>query len=111
MVSGLRDGRKSKALATIRDLADTLEDRSAERMRWYRKRKREAVKLPRSGIHYVQVPLHVTEVDTLVRMGWLKEEDRHDPQWLQGAVMSIVYQVLEDPACSAVVRGWRRRAR
>ena len=68
---------------------------AAERMRRYRKRRREAIKFQRAGMQHVQVELHVTEVDTLVRLGWLKEEDRHDPVCLQGAVMGIIYWVLE----------------
>ena len=52
-------------------------------MRRYRKRRREAKQRQADGMHYVQVALHVTEVDVLVQMGFLKEEDRHDPERLQ----------------------------
>ncbi len=41
----------------------------AERMRLYRKRRREAMR-------YVRIPLHVTEVDALIRIGRLKEDSR-----------------------------------
>jgi hypothetical protein len=55
---------------------------AAQRMRRYRRRRRH-------GVHYVRVPLHVTEVDVLVEMRFLKEEDRHDPQGLQAAVRGL----------------------
>jgi hypothetical protein len=58
-------------------------------------------------MHYVQVALHVTEVDVLVQMRFLKEEERHDPERLQGAVMGLIYWVLEDPAMVARRRGLR----
>ena len=41
----------------------------AERMRLYRKRRRE-------GMRLVRIPLHVTEVDALIRIGRLKEDSQ-----------------------------------
>ena len=41
----------------------------AERMRLYRKRRQE-------GMRYVRIPLHVMEVDALIRIGDLKEDSR-----------------------------------
>jgi hypothetical protein len=63
----------------------------AERMRLYRRRRRQ-------GEQFVRIPLHVTEIDTLVRMGLLTKEQRQDDQALQTAIMSIVYRALEDAA-------------
>jgi hypothetical protein len=63
---------------------------AAERMRSYRKRRRD-------GMHYVRIPLHVTEIDDLVRMGLLKQEQRQDVEALQIAVLGLVYRGLEDP--------------
>jgi hypothetical protein len=40
-------------------------------------------------MHYVQVALHVTEVDVLVQMRFLKEEERHDPERLQAGGQSF----------------------
>jgi hypothetical protein len=62
---------------------------AAERMRLCRKRRRE-------GMHYVRIPLHVTEIDDLIRMRLLKAEERHDAEALQTAVLSLVYRGLED---------------
>ena len=59
----------------------------AERMRLYRKRRREAMR-------YVRIPLHVTEVDALVRLGFLRGELCQDLEALQAAVMGIIYGVL-----------------
>jgi hypothetical protein len=61
----------------------------AERMRLYRRRRRH-------GEKFVRISLHVTEIDTLVRMGLLTKEQRRDDQALQTAVLSIVYRALED---------------
>ena len=60
----------------------------AERMRRYRRRRREREE-------YVRIPLHVTEIDTLIRMRLLTEELRQDAEALQTAILSIVYRALE----------------
>jgi len=60
---------------------------AAERMRAYRKRRREAMR-------YVRIPLHVTEVDALIHIGRLKEDSRTDAEVLQAAVLSLLYQAL-----------------
>jgi hypothetical protein len=56
-------------------------------MRLSRKRRRE-------GTHYVRVQLATADIDDLVRLRVLREEQRHDPEALQVAVMSIIYRVL-----------------
>jgi hypothetical protein len=54
--------------ATIMSMTDrSRPSDAAERMRLYRKRRRQ-------GMRYVRIPLHVTEIDTLIRMGLLKGE-------------------------------------
>ena len=63
----------------------------SERMRLYRKRRRE-------GMRYVRIPLHVTEIDDLVRLGFLRGEQCQDPEALQAAVMGIIYGVLDRAA-------------
>jgi hypothetical protein len=45
-------------------------------MRLYRKRRRQ-------GLRYVRIPLHVTEIDDLIRMGLLEEAGRRDAEALQ----------------------------
>jgi hypothetical protein len=64
---------------------------AAERMRLYRKRRRQ-------GLHYVRIPLHVTEIDTLICKRLLREEQRQDADVLRAAVLSLVYRALEEPA-------------
>jgi hypothetical protein len=49
-------------------------------------------------MRFVRIPLHVTEIDDLIRMGLLKEDQRQDAGALQTAVLSVVYRVLEDLA-------------
>jgi hypothetical protein len=61
----------------------------AARMRRYRRRRRQ-------GLHYVRIPLHVTEIDTLIRMGLLTEEQRQDEGALRKAIRGIVYAALDD---------------
>ena len=61
----------------------------AERMRLYRKRRRQ-------GLRYVRVPLYPTEIDDLIRMRFLKEDQRQDPEAVQAAVMGVIYRALED---------------
>ena len=70
---------------------------AAERMRLYRKRRRE-------GMQYVRIPLHVTEIDDLVRLGFLRGEQCQDPEALQVAVMGIIYGVLDRAARSRITR-------
>ena len=36
-------------------------------------------------------------------MGRLEAEERHDPESLQIAVMGLIYAVLEDPTCFAML--------
>jgi len=57
---------------------------AAQRMRLYRKRRRD-------GMQYVRIRLHVRDIDDLIRIGLLKEEQRHDAEALQNAVLSLVY--------------------
>jgi hypothetical protein len=57
-------------------------------MRNYRKRRRY-------GMQFVRVPLHVTDIDDLIRMGLLKEEERHDAEALEIAVLNLVFQAKQ----------------
>jgi hypothetical protein len=61
----------------------------AERMRLYRKRRRE-------GMQLVCIPLHVTEIDDLIRMGRLNEAQRQDAEALQAAVLGHVQLALDE---------------
>jgi hypothetical protein len=61
----------------------------AERMRLYRKRRRE-------GMQLVRIPLHVTEIDDLIRMGRLNEAQRQDAEALQAAVLGLVQIALDE---------------
>ena len=45
-------------------------------------------------MRYVRIPLHVTEIDELVRLGFLRGEQCQDPEALQMAVLGIIYGVL-----------------
>jgi hypothetical protein len=62
---------------------------AAGRMRLHRKRRRE-------GMRYVQIPLHKSEVEDLIRLGLLQREQREDAGALQAAVLSLVYRGLEE---------------
>jgi hypothetical protein len=62
---------------------------AAVRMRSYWKRRRQ-------GLRYVRIALHVTDIDALIRMRFLKEKQREDPEALQTAVLGVVYRACED---------------
>jgi hypothetical protein len=66
---------------------------AAERMRLYRKRRRE-------DMQYVRVLLSAPEIDSLVRMGLLKQERRRDPEALQDAVWALLDWALDDRTLS-----------
>ena len=61
----------------------------AERMRRYRRRRRQ-------GLQSIRIELHVTDMDGLIRVKLLKENQRRDPEAVQAAVMGLIYRVLED---------------
>jgi hypothetical protein len=63
----------------------------AQRMRRYRKRRRQRMR-------YIPIPLHVSEIDALIRMRLLKDEQRQDVEALQTAVLTLVYRALENLA-------------
>jgi hypothetical protein len=63
----------------------------AQSMRRYRKRRRQQLR-------YIPIPLHVSEIDALIRMRLLKDEQRQDVKALQTAVLTLVYRALEDLA-------------
>jgi hypothetical protein len=57
---------------------------AAERMRRHRERRRD-------GLRCLNVELHETEIDTLIRIGLLKNEMRND----LGAVIDALYAYLD----------------
>ena len=61
---------------------------AAQRMRAYRRRRRE-------GSFFVRVQLDPPDIDGLVRRKLLRPGQRQDPEALQVAVQGLVYQVLE----------------
>ena len=60
-------------------------------MRRYRKRRREES-------WSVRVSLETWDIDALIRLKLLRKERRRDPEALQGAVMSLIYRVLDNEA-------------
>ena len=61
---------------------------AAQRMRAYRRRRRE-------GSIFVRVQLDQPDIDGLVRRKLLRPGQRQDPEALQVAVQGLVYQVLQ----------------
>jgi hypothetical protein len=61
---------------------------AAQRMRAYRRRRRE-------GSFFVRVQLDPPDIDGLVRRKLLRPGQRQDTEALQVAVQGLVYQVLE----------------
>ncbi len=73
------------------DQARTPSPSPAERMRAYRKRRR-------SGLRHVDIMLHVTEIEALVRKGYLPADERNDIWAHQIAIHELLRQVLNDSA-------------
>jgi hypothetical protein len=61
----------------------------SERMRLYRERRRQGVRL-------VRVPLRVTNIDDLVQLGLLKQDERQNEEALRAAVLGLLHQALEE---------------
>ena len=61
---------------------------AAQRMRLYRERRRQRLR-------YISIPLHVTDIDGLIRIGRLKEDQREDVDALRAAVLTLVYWAVE----------------
>ena len=57
-------------------------------MRLYRERRRQRLR-------YVPIPLHVTDIDGLIRIGRLKEDQRQDVDALRAAVLTLVCWAVE----------------
>jgi hypothetical protein len=64
---------------------------AAQRMRRYRKQRKQ-------GLRYIPIPLHVTDIDALIRMRLLKEDQREDVEALQTAVLGLLYRAEDDLA-------------
>ena len=64
---------------------------AAQRMRRYRKQRRQ-------GLRPVRILVDETDCDALIRMGLLKEEQRHDIKAIQTAVTGLLYRAEEDLA-------------
>jgi hypothetical protein len=63
---------------------------AAHRMRLYRMRRR-------GGLHSIRVLLHVTEIDKLVRKGFLDHARRDDISAIESAISDILSLALADP--------------
>jgi hypothetical protein len=61
-----------------------------ERVRIHRKRHR-------NGLRAVRVLLHESEIDSLVRQGYLKQERRHLPDAVQAAINDFICDKLGQP--------------
>ena len=62
---------------------------SAERMRLHRKRRR-------SGTHYVRVLLDATEINALIRKGYLDQKSLDDRDAVEFAIGAFVWDTLID---------------
>ena len=62
---------------------------AAQRMRRYRKQRRQ-------GLRSVRIPLHETDIDVLIRIRLLKEDQRQDPKLSEKAVLGLLYRAEED---------------
>jgi hypothetical protein len=65
---------------------------AAQRMRLYRSRRRK-------GLRGVLIPLHTTDIDALIRMGFLAEEQRGEVDALRDAILDVVYRAMQQEGC------------
>jgi hypothetical protein len=65
----------------------------SERMRLYRERRRQGVRL-------IRIPLHVTTINEFIEFGLLKQDERQDEEALRDAVLILLREGLE-------ARDWR----
>ena len=66
----------------IADLPVRSSTSAAERMRLYRKRRR-------SGMRTVRILLHVTDIEALIRKGYLDQKSRDDRDAVEFAISSF----------------------
>jgi len=64
---------------------------AAERMRALRRRRRQ-------GMRSIRISLHVTQIDGLIRKGFLSQEDRGDLNALEWAIDGVISTVLDETA-------------
>ena len=57
-------------------------------MRLYRKQRRQ-------GLRSIRILLDETDIDALIRLRLLKEDQRHDVEALQTAVLGLLYRAEE----------------
>ena len=62
---------------------------AAERMRAFRKRRRQ-------GMHSIRITIHVTQINKLIRKGFLSQEDRGDLNALEWAIDGVISTVLDE---------------
>lgn len=67
--------------------AHTRSPSPAERMRLHRKRRRR-------GMRHVGILLHVTEIEALIRKGYLDQKSRDDRGALEFAIDALVWDAL-----------------
>jgi hypothetical protein len=70
----------------------------SERMRLYRERRRQGVRL-------IRFPLHVTNIDELIQFGLLKQDQRQEEEALRAAVLVLFRRAL-DRALEEAGDGW-----
>jgi hypothetical protein len=58
---------------------------AAVRMRRYRKERR-------LGLRWIRIPLDETDIEAFIQLRLLKQDQRHDSEAIQTAVMGLVYR-------------------
>ena len=85
-------------MSTDATKSDTPSSSGAARMRLHRKRRK-------NGLRHVRIMLHVTEIDALVRKGYLPRDEREDIWALQIAICDLLDQVLLHSDVTSNARG------
>ena len=61
---------------------------AAERMRLYRRRRQQ-------GVQHIRIPLHVTDIDGLIRARYLTEEERQDQEAIRRAIFFLLHDTCD----------------
>lgn len=61
---------------------------AAERMRLYRRRRQQ-------GVQYIRLPLHVTDIDGLIRVRYLTQNQRQDQEAIERAILFLLHDTCD----------------
>jgi hypothetical protein len=89
-LTGVTDTHEKPMSTAAAKLPDRSPSPAAQRMRRLRKRRRNKVR-------YMRILMLETEIDALIRKGFLDEGHRHNRAAVESAIYDLISQALDDP--------------